>query len=400
VAEGRTWAPRMRAVARPVFASPTVTAVNLDSSRADAAQPVACYPDACFSVDNFDAAFEDLALSDPDHCYCVVLHALLDAEGPCAGAGAPPSPLCDYERVTALAAEAARARGSGGGGGASSSGGIDGSGGGGGGGGVSSSGSGGGDCGCSSSGGGGRAGGTSGGGSRPERPGSSTSGGRLEEQQQTGPPDLPAALAPIRTTSARAPGVSANGTSSAPASAEQHQHQQPRLPPPLGASSGGGSLPDGASPSAWRIGTRQRCLFAGYVSYDQIVNFIAASRGPGRGLLEALLGPSGDAARDKVVMTGPGGVGRAEVAVKRMAAGEGGDDGGGGGEGGGGSSLLQRGLRGARAVASGITKALAVEGAGGGGGAARGGGAWCVQCALMMLRLPVDHLAQEVLEGV
>lgn len=60
VAEGRTWSPGMIAVTRPVYASTTVTAVNLDSSRAKDSNPQPCYPDCCFAVDNFDNTFEDL----------------------------------------------------------------------------------------------------------------------------------------------------------------------------------------------------------------------------------------------------------------------------------------------------------------------------------------------------
>jgi len=60
VAEGRTWTEAIRCVTKPVFATTTVTAVNLDSSRAEASQPRPCYPDICFAVDNFDNAFEDL----------------------------------------------------------------------------------------------------------------------------------------------------------------------------------------------------------------------------------------------------------------------------------------------------------------------------------------------------
>lgn len=60
VAEGRTWSPGMISVTRPVYASTTVTAVNLDSSRAKDANPQPCYPDICFAVDNFDNTFEDL----------------------------------------------------------------------------------------------------------------------------------------------------------------------------------------------------------------------------------------------------------------------------------------------------------------------------------------------------
>lgn len=60
VAEGRTWSPDMISVTRPVYACTTVTAVNLDSSRAKDSNPQPCYPDICFAVDNFDNAFEDL----------------------------------------------------------------------------------------------------------------------------------------------------------------------------------------------------------------------------------------------------------------------------------------------------------------------------------------------------
>lgn len=63
VAEGRTWSPNMITVSKPVYASTTVTAVNLDSSRAEASNPQPCYPDICFAVDNFDNAFQDLVSS-------------------------------------------------------------------------------------------------------------------------------------------------------------------------------------------------------------------------------------------------------------------------------------------------------------------------------------------------
>ncbi|WIA11975.1 hypothetical protein OEZ85_012057 [Tetradesmus obliquus] len=76
VAEGRTWSPNMITVSKPVYASTTVTAVNLDSSRAEASNPQPCYPDICFAVDNFDNAFQELVLEDADKCYCVVLHAV------------------------------------------------------------------------------------------------------------------------------------------------------------------------------------------------------------------------------------------------------------------------------------------------------------------------------------
>ncbi len=50
----------MRTVSKSVYASPTVTAVNLDSSRASDATPLPCYPNICFAVDNFEDAFEEL----------------------------------------------------------------------------------------------------------------------------------------------------------------------------------------------------------------------------------------------------------------------------------------------------------------------------------------------------
>ncbi|KAI8550110.1 hypothetical protein RHMOL_Rhmol06G0078900 [Rhododendron molle] len=33
------------------------------------------YPDICFAVDDFDSTFDALVLTDPDHCYCVLLNA-------------------------------------------------------------------------------------------------------------------------------------------------------------------------------------------------------------------------------------------------------------------------------------------------------------------------------------
>jgi hypothetical protein len=58
-------------VAKPVFASTSVTAVNLDSSRAKESTPQPCYPDVCFAVDNFDDAFEDLVRAQRRWCCSV-----------------------------------------------------------------------------------------------------------------------------------------------------------------------------------------------------------------------------------------------------------------------------------------------------------------------------------------
>ncbi|KAM7514435.1 hypothetical protein LguiA_004018 [Lonicera macranthoides] len=33
------------------------------------------YPDICFAVDDFDSTFDAVVLTDPDHCYCVLLNA-------------------------------------------------------------------------------------------------------------------------------------------------------------------------------------------------------------------------------------------------------------------------------------------------------------------------------------
>ncbi len=60
MAEGRTWSADIKTVTKQVYASPTRTAVNLDDSRGDAAQPEPCYPNICFAVDNFNDAFDDL----------------------------------------------------------------------------------------------------------------------------------------------------------------------------------------------------------------------------------------------------------------------------------------------------------------------------------------------------
>lgn len=71
VAEGRTWTADMRTVTKPVFASATETAVNLDSSRASASNPAACYPDVCFAVEDFEDAFGEMV--GGYHC-CVLIN--------------------------------------------------------------------------------------------------------------------------------------------------------------------------------------------------------------------------------------------------------------------------------------------------------------------------------------
>jgi hypothetical protein len=183
------------------------------------------------------------------------------------------------------------------------------------------------------------------------------------------------------------------------------------------ASDAAGSLP--GSPAAWQIGTRKRTLFAGFVSYGQILEFMAGNRKGG--LVSSILGGGGGPQKDKVVMTGPGGTGRAEVAVVKLerAAPPGADAGGaaggsaggglyrsnsssstGGGAGagpqpdGGGGNRLGGLLQRARQLAVGVQKAISDMDT-------PAGVARCnMQCALMQLKLPVSYLAQELLEAM
>eukprot|EP00887_Chlorella_sp_A99_P007371 scaffold2.g7371.t1 len=65
----------MRQVAKQVHPCPSRVHVNLDDTRAESAAPTAAYPELCFAVDNFADTFQSLVLSDPNDCYCVLLHA-------------------------------------------------------------------------------------------------------------------------------------------------------------------------------------------------------------------------------------------------------------------------------------------------------------------------------------
>ncbi|GFR47092.1 hypothetical protein Agub_g8662, partial [Astrephomene gubernaculifera] len=58
---------------RRVYASPMAAAVNLDDVK-KGKPPQPCYPEVCFAVDNFEDAFQDMILSRPGDCYCVMLH--------------------------------------------------------------------------------------------------------------------------------------------------------------------------------------------------------------------------------------------------------------------------------------------------------------------------------------
>jgi hypothetical protein len=185
------------------------------------------------------------------------------------------------------------------------------------------------------------------------------------------------------------------------------------------------SSTDDSGSGAWQIGTHKRTLFAAYVSFQQIVDFMAGSSRNGRSLLDSLLKTPKAPLKDKVVMTGPGGMGRCEVVVTKLEApaappsstsssgqrhhqqqqqqgmpveqqqgvsADGGDKqrvGVGGG-------LLQRGLERARFVASGVQQALDVLSE----LQPNGGGAATMLCALMTLRLPVHYVAQELLAAV
>ncbi|XP_073396416.1 uncharacterized protein [Physcomitrium patens] len=82
-------------VTNRVYASPSRANFQSDF-RSKAVETVPAYPNVCFVVDDYDNTFEDVILTDPDHCYCV----LLNARG---GAALPPELLPEPE--TELRAE-------------------------------------------------------------------------------------------------------------------------------------------------------------------------------------------------------------------------------------------------------------------------------------------------------
>lgn len=61
-------------VAKRVYASPSRANFQSDF-RSKAVETVPAYPNICFVVDDYDNTFEDVILTDPDHCYCVLLNA-------------------------------------------------------------------------------------------------------------------------------------------------------------------------------------------------------------------------------------------------------------------------------------------------------------------------------------
>eukprot|EP00897_Mesotaenium_endlicherianum_P005778 jgi/Mesen1/5228/ME000026S04531 len=71
-------------VTKRVYASPSRARIDMDVSKAR--ETVPAYPDICFAIDDYDDSFDAVVLSDPDHCFCV----LLNAHG---GAAFPPDGL-------------------------------------------------------------------------------------------------------------------------------------------------------------------------------------------------------------------------------------------------------------------------------------------------------------------
>lgn len=128
------------------------------------------------------------------------------------------------------------------------------------------------------------------------------------------------------------------------------------------------------------------CLFSGYVSCRQLASALGG-RLNNNSPLKAL---SGDTSRTtKVLLRGPGGVGRADVAVSADC-----EDGN--SSSGSGPPPLTNVLRAAAAAAKGVVgtvKAVA-RGDGSGDGAVR------LRCALMSLAVPVEALAEDILKAL
>ncbi|GKV20037.1 hypothetical protein SLEP1_g30215 [Rubroshorea leprosula] len=61
-------------VVKTVYASPSRVNFHLDAEKEVETAPA--YPDICFAVDDFDSTFDAVVLTDPDHCFCVLLNAL------------------------------------------------------------------------------------------------------------------------------------------------------------------------------------------------------------------------------------------------------------------------------------------------------------------------------------
>ncbi|KAM3392708.1 hypothetical protein ACQJBY_013718 [Aegilops geniculata] len=65
--------PPIYKVSKTVYASPSRVNFRLDQRKA--VETVPAYPNIYFSVDDFDDPFDAVVLSDPEHCYCVILNA-------------------------------------------------------------------------------------------------------------------------------------------------------------------------------------------------------------------------------------------------------------------------------------------------------------------------------------
>ncbi|KAH6796149.1 hypothetical protein C2S51_037135, partial [Perilla frutescens var. frutescens] len=70
--QGKTLSPIYKVV-KTVYASPSRINFHLDSRKEVETAPA--YPDICFAVDDFDSTFDAVVLTDPDHCYVVLLNA-------------------------------------------------------------------------------------------------------------------------------------------------------------------------------------------------------------------------------------------------------------------------------------------------------------------------------------
>ncbi|KAA8528442.1 hypothetical protein F0562_035797 [Nyssa sinensis] len=60
-------------VVKTVYASPSRVDFHLDSRKE--VETTHAYPDICFAVDDFDSTFDEVVLTETDHCYCVLLNA-------------------------------------------------------------------------------------------------------------------------------------------------------------------------------------------------------------------------------------------------------------------------------------------------------------------------------------
>ncbi|XP_044435758.1 uncharacterized protein [Triticum aestivum] len=65
--------PPIYKVSKTVYASPSRVNFRLDQRKA--VETVPAYPNIYFSIDDFDDPFDAVVLSDPEHCYCVILNA-------------------------------------------------------------------------------------------------------------------------------------------------------------------------------------------------------------------------------------------------------------------------------------------------------------------------------------